>query len=113
LPLNVYHKLIHIPLAWYVNVDDTARIHIAALLCNSVSNERIFAYAKPFTWNEVLAVLRKLHPSKTFAEDIPEAELSNMSVSNERGEQLLRDVFGRQGWTSLEDTVKENVKGLM
>lgn len=99
-------------IAWYVNVDDTARIHIAALACKSVRNERIFAYAKPFTWNEVLETLRKLYPSRIFSDDIPDAELSNMRVSNERGEQLLRDIFRRQGWTSLEQTILENVKGL-
>ena len=63
----------------------------------SVSNERIFAYAKPYTWNQVLAILRTLCPTKRFADDIPDAKLTNMSVANERGEQLFVDAFGMQG----------------
>ncbi|KAF7561190.1 hypothetical protein G7046_g2948 [Stylonectria norvegica] len=101
-----------LPQQWYVNVNDTARVHVAALLSKLVNNERIFAFAEPFTWNEVLAVLRKLYPSKEFADDIPDAERSNMTVANGRGLQLLKDVFGREGWTSLEETVTENVKDL-
>jgi hypothetical protein len=96
-----------------VDVIDTARIHVAALLCKSISNERIFAFAEPFTWNDVLAVLRKLHPSKKFADDIPNAERSKMKVPTERGAELLKDVFGREGWTSLEETVAKNVKDLI
>jgi hypothetical protein len=97
---------------WYVNVDDTARIHVAALLCKSINNERIFAYAEPFTWNDILAVLRKLYPSKKFEDDIPNAERSNMKVPTKQGAQILRDIFEREGWTSLEETVAQNVKGL-
>jgi nucleoside-diphosphate-sugar epimerase len=99
-------------LEWFVDVNDNARIHVAALLSKSVTNERIFASGSAFTWNDVFAILRKLYPSKKFADDIPNAELSNMRIPTERGVQLLRDVFGRPGWTSLEETVAENVKGL-
>jgi hypothetical protein len=95
-----------------VNVDDTARLHVAALLYKTVKNERIFAFAKPFTWNDVLNVLRKLYPSKKFSDNIPDEVRSNMSVPTERGAQLLKDVFGRDGWTSLEETIAENVEDL-
>jgi hypothetical protein len=65
-----------------------------------------------YTWNKVLAILRKLYPSRKFADEIPGAESSNMGVSTERGVQLLKEGFGRQGWTSLEETVAENVRDL-
>ncbi|OBT66250.1 hypothetical protein VE03_04340 [Pseudogymnoascus sp. 23342-1-I1] len=97
--------------AWYINVADTARLHVAALLDTKVKNERIFGFAGPYTWNGILAILRSAYPGKTFPEDLPVSELSKMSVPNERGEQLLKEVFGK-GWVSLEDTVKENVAGL-
>jgi hypothetical protein len=95
-----------------VNVNDTARIHIAALVSKSVNNERIFAFAEPFTWNDVLTTLRRLYPTRRFADDIPNAERSNMRVPNDRGLTLLRDMFKRQGWTGLEETIEENVKDL-
>ncbi|KFY11158.1 hypothetical protein V492_04624 [Pseudogymnoascus sp. VKM F-4246] len=97
--------------AWYINVADTARLHVAALLDTKVKDERIFGFAGPYTWNGILAILRDSYPGKTFPEDLPVSKVSNMSVPNERGEELLKEVFGK-GWVSLEDTVKENVAGL-
>jgi hypothetical protein len=96
-----------------VNVVDTARIHVAALLSESIQNERIYASAAPFTWNQILAILRGLSPQKKFVDDFPGAKLSGMQVPTERGEQVLREYFGRPGWVSLEETVKENVAGLV
>jgi len=98
---------------WYVNVKDTARIHVAALLSSSISNERIFAFANTFTWNEVLEVLRNLYPTRNFPGDISGAERSNMKVPNERGAQLLKAFFGRESWTGLEETVADNLRDLV
>lgn len=95
-----------------MNVKDVGRLHVAALLSESVANERVFASAGPFTWNQILAILRKLYPSKKFANDIEGAKLSVMTVPTKRGEQLLQETFRREGWTSLEQTVAENVKDL-
>ncbi|KFY61715.1 hypothetical protein V496_04927 [Pseudogymnoascus sp. VKM F-4515 (FW-2607)] len=97
--------------AWYINVADTARLHVAALLNTKVKNERIFGFAGPYTWNGVLAILRSLYPGKTFPEDLPVSEISKMSVPNERAEELLKEVFGK-GWVSFEESVKENVAGM-
>lgn len=97
---------------WYVNVEDTARIHVAALASKEVQNERIFAYAAPYNWSQVRAIIQKLRPSKILPEATLSEELSNTKVSNERGEQLLKDIFGLPGWTSLEETVAANIKDL-
>lgn len=98
--------------AWYVNVKDVGRLHVAALISESVRNERVFASASPYTWNQILAVLRKLYPSKAFADDIKGAKLSIMTFPTKRGEQLIQETFGREGWTSFEETVADNVKDL-
>ncbi|SPO04382.1 related to dihydroflavonol-4-reductase [Cephalotrichum gorgonifer] len=102
----------HLRPAWYVNVKDVARLHVAALLSKSITNERIYACAAPFTWNQVLDVLRRLYPSRQLAEDIEGAKLSVLGYPTKRGEQLLQNTFGREGWSSLEETVAENVKDL-
>ncbi|KAJ7653909.1 NAD-P-binding protein [Mycena polygramma] len=44
------------PPQWFINVADTARLHVAALIDPSCNGKRIFAYAEPFNWNDVLAV---------------------------------------------------------
>lgn len=94
-----------------VNVKDTARIHVAALLDPGVENERILAFAYPFNWNAILAVLRKIDPDKKFPADI-EGEPRDLSkLDNSRGASLLK-AFGRPGFTGFEETVRENVAGL-
>lgn len=98
-------------IAWYINVADTARLHVAALLNTKVENERIFGFAAPYTWNGILAILRSLYPGKTFPEDFPVSEVTKVKVPSERAESLLKEVFGK-GWVSLEDSVKETVAGL-
>ena len=95
----------------YVDVADDARLHIAALIDPDCNGKRIFAFAKPFTWNEILAVFREMCPDKKFQED--GAGLKSIcEVPNQEAEQLLRKHFGK-GWTSLEDSVKENVATLV
>lgn len=102
----------HDQIAWFVDVADTARLHVAALALYSVSNERIFAFAEPYTWNEILAIMREVYPTRKIAEDIKGLEKSRLQVSTKRGEQLLSDVFGKKGWTTLDETIRKNLSGL-
>ncbi|KAF6218188.1 hypothetical protein HO133_006148 [Letharia lupina] len=71
---SVYNRNLNavkdVPPQWMVNVKDTARLHVAALLDPEVENERILAFAHPYNWNDVLAVLRKIHPDKNFPTDV-------------------------------------------
>lgn len=94
-----------------VNVKDTARIHVAALLAPDVENERILAFAYPFNWNDILAILRKLYPDKKFPNDIEDDSRDLSKLDNSRGAGLLK-AFGRPGFTGLEESVRENTAGL-
>lgn len=100
-----------IPPQWMVDVKDTARLHVAALIDPDVENERILAYAHPYNWNTVLACLRKLYPGKSFPEDIKGEPEDLSTVDNSRGASLLK-AFGRPGWTSMEDSIRDNTAGL-
>lgn len=94
-----------------VNVKDTARLHVAALLDPGVENERILAFAHPFNWNDILTALRKIYPDRKFPKDIENAPRDLSKLDNSRGAALLQ-AFGRPGFTSLEETVRENTAGL-
>lgn len=94
-----------------VNVKDTARLHVAALLDPEVKNERILAFAHPYNWNDILAVLRKIYPNKLFPTDIKNEPRDLSKLDNSRGATLLK-AFGRPGFASLEETVRENTAGL-
>lgn len=94
-----------------VNVKDTARLHVAALLDPGVENERILASAHTFNWNGILAVLRKIYPDKKFPTDIKNEPQDLSKLDNSRGAGLLK-AFGRPGFAGLEETVRENTAGL-
>lgn len=92
---------------WMVDVQDTARLHVAALIDPDVEGQRILAFAHPFNWNDVLACLRKLDPGKSLPDDIEGLGRDLSRLDNGPGAELLKK-FGRSGWTSLEESVKNN-----
>lgn len=85
---------------------------MAALLHPQIKEERIFAYAAPYTWRDVQTKLSELYPNKSF---VPEIEPSKLERSHielaEKAEDLLKEM-GREGWTSLEETLLANTRDL-
>lgn len=98
---------------FYVDVEDTARLHVAALLHPTVSSERIFAYAKAYTWKSMQNVLKSLYPDKSFVPDIEEHDIDkSVIIGRKRAEELLKEM-GREGWTSVEECVRSNTVDLV
>ncbi|KII85735.1 hypothetical protein PLICRDRAFT_178764 [Plicaturopsis crispa FD-325 SS-3] len=97
--------------SWFVDVRDAALLHVAAL--TSAPGARIYAVTKPWSWNELLRIVRELRPERT---DLPEScpawatlrDLSN--IDNRRGTALLKGM-GREDWISLEESVAANITG--
>lgn len=89
-----------------------ARLHVIGLLDPDVSQERIFAFAGPFNWTDVIEVFRKLRPRLVSV--IPEPpkdegrDLCDVKGSK-RAEQLLVDFFGRKGFSSMEECLAEGI----
>lgn len=91
----------------YVNAEDTGRIHLGALTLPSVAGERLWAAAAPYNLDEILAIFRKLHPSRTFPEEsYPSRDLSVIDVS--KGLAVLQEL-GQPGWQSLEASIEQIV----
>jgi hypothetical protein len=65
----------------------------------------LFTFAKPYSWNTLLALLRKTYPEKSFIEDIEGLGEDKSIVANERAEELLKRISGH-GWIGLEDSVR-------
>jgi nucleoside-diphosphate-sugar epimerase len=93
------------PPQYYVNVGNNAMVHVAALIFEDVKSERLFTFTYPYSWNDMLAIFRKLYPDKTFMADIPGLGEDNCIVANARAKALLTRMK-RSGWTSLEDSVR-------
>lgn len=95
-----------IPPEWYVDVEDTALLHLAALTQPDVSNERILALASRYCYNEILEIFKKIAPDHKFLDSVDEV-LDEGTVDNARSEELLKRMKAGAGWTSLEDAVKK------
>ncbi|KAF8863136.1 NAD(P)-binding protein [Acephala macrosclerotiorum] len=100
------------PPQWFVDVQDCARLHVAALIDPDVKNERLFAYAETFNANDLLKIFRKLQPGKQFPADYADNSRDLSIVKNERSIELLEKDFGRPGWTTLEESIKNCIQDL-
>ncbi|KAM6488153.1 hypothetical protein HDV62DRAFT_396791 [Trichoderma sp. SZMC 28011] len=102
-----------LPPQYFVDVRDTARLHVAALLDPNVKAERIFAFATEYNWTDVLTILRKLRPDQEFPDD-PENEGRDYTevVPIARAQRLLQEFFGQTGWTSLEDSLAAGIEDI-
>ncbi|KAH7077719.1 hypothetical protein BKA63DRAFT_410328 [Paraphoma chrysanthemicola] len=95
---------------WYISPIDDALLHVSALIHSDVDGERLFAYAERWNWNQILAILRKHYPQKTFPDDVDGQKDDRVKPPNARAEEVLRWVKG-EGWTSLEESVVGTSKG--
>lgn len=92
-----------LPLPWHVDVVDVARLHAIALFSPSVKSERIFAAAGPFTWEQVVEILRHIQPNNTRIQDSPPDEEATRGevIPAARAERLLQVHFGQTKWTPI------------
>jgi len=98
---------------WFVNVQDTARLHVAALIDADIKNERVFAYAEPFNWNDALAAMRKARPDSEVPEDRKDnsRDLSKV-LPKARAEEILKKNFGQDKFIGFEESIKANIQNL-
>ncbi|KAM0244213.1 hypothetical protein ACHAP5_006425 [Fusarium lateritium] len=93
---------------YYIDVDDTGRLHVATALFDHLKDQRIFGFAGRFNWDEILGIMRKHYPDREFPDNFSGGRDANEIKPAEKAEQLLKDM-GRPGWTSLEDSIVANV----
>lgn len=94
---------------------DDARLHLcAAVLDESLQNERIFAFAGPFNANEVANAIKRVRPDADASklEEDPSDGKDLSKVPNELGEKLLKKWYGHDGYKSLDQSIKENLEGI-
>lgn len=106
-----YESIQHIPPQYYVNVQDTARLHVIVLVNESVNEERVFAFAGPFNFNDILSILRMQYPGEVWDDMLDQGQDLSKVEPIERAEKLLKDAYGFC-FTGLEQSVKDNVAGL-
>ena len=92
------------PPQYFVDVRDTARLHVIALTDPTCKNQRLFSFAAPFNRVDVLAVFRRLFPERTFPQDRDDTGKDLSQIPNEDAEALLKKHYGK-GFTGLEETL--------
>ncbi|KAF5000803.1 hypothetical protein FGRMN_1410 [Fusarium graminum] len=97
------------PALYYSHVTDVAAIHVAAVLDEEVRDQRIKVLAASFTWNDLLAILRKAYPNREFVDDFISGEPKlTYHIENDIAPGLVKKWTGRD-WISLETTLLETV----
>lgn len=95
-----------------IDVQDAGLLHVAAAILPDVKSERIFGFAEPFCWDDVLEILRKQCPNRTFQENFAGVPFPAIVIKpRDRAEELLKRL-GKPGWTSLTDMVWLNTEDL-
>ncbi|POS68976.1 aldehyde reductase [Diaporthe helianthi] len=100
---------------YFIDVVDDARLHLcAAVLDQSLKNERIFAYAYPFNISDCMETIKKVRPDVGASKLKPDPnEVRDLSkVPNELGAKLLKEWYGQDGYKTLEQSLKENLEGI-
>ncbi|GIZ41043.1 hypothetical protein CKM354_000436000 [Cercospora kikuchii] len=94
---------------WHTDVEDSAILHVAALLDEDVKGERIFAFGEPFSYQKLIDTAKKINPSKTdYPEPTPGDQENRVTVDTSRGVELLKK-YGRDGFKSLEQSTFDQV----
>ncbi|KAF2796354.1 NAD(P)-binding protein [Melanomma pulvis-pyrius CBS 109.77] len=100
-----------LPPAWYVDTEDTALLHVAALTLPDVNNERIFAFGERFCWNQILSIFKKEVPDKEFVDKVEEVEDCG-TVANGRAEELLKRL-GKKRFSTLDEGIKKFIPWML
>jgi nucleoside-diphosphate-sugar epimerase len=96
---------------WFVDVQDVAKLHVAAATRTDISSERIFAYGQRYTWKAITGILQNCRPEAEWTTGINENEGECLvEVPNERGADILRSMGHAQGWTDLKTSVRNTVR---
>ncbi|KAI1755703.1 putative aldehyde reductase 2 [Xylaria castorea] len=103
-------------LAYYIDVEDCARLLVAALALSSVKSERIFAYYSNGTWNDLRHKVRELFPDRpdiVTGEDftVEGRDLSTAHEPIQRAKRILQEV-GQQGFVSEDDMLRKFVESM-
>ncbi|KGO75977.1 NAD-dependent epimerase/dehydratase [Penicillium italicum] len=97
---------------YFCDVIDIARLHAAALIDPNTVSRRLFGFAAPVNLTDMISVIRKLQPNNTLIPEPPVEDGRDLSevIPAKEAERLLREFCGREGWTSLEDSIAQGLE---
>lgn len=85
-----------LPSQWYIDVEDTALLHLGSLTLDDVNNERLLAFAGQYSWKQILEILHRRYPQKIMLRSVDESVVDAGEVDNKRSIEVLRKM-GKEG----------------
>ncbi|EED16441.1 NAD dependent epimerase/dehydratase, putative [Talaromyces stipitatus ATCC 10500] len=105
-----------LPSQWYVDVEDTALLHLAALTLDDVHDERLLAFAGKYSWTQIMEILHRRYPGKiglgALSNNAEPEVVDAGEVDNQRSIEVLK-MMGKEGFTTLEDTLVKAVDTIL
>jgi hypothetical protein len=73
-----------------------------------VKTERLFGFAEPWSYNQMLDIWRKLYPERKFPDNIESMGVDRMILPDARAEEVMSRLKGLgSNWDSLEKGLRE------
>ncbi|KID73822.1 NAD-dependent epimerase/dehydratase terH [Metarhizium brunneum] len=102
-----------LPPQWYVDVEDTALLHLGALTLDDVNDERLFAFAGTYSWVQILEILHRRFPGQIMLKSVNEEAVDAGDVDNKLSVWVLQRMGQKHGFTSLENTLIKAVNTIV
>ncbi|GAA6022202.1 hypothetical protein JCM11491_002431 [Sporobolomyces phaffii] len=96
------------PVQAFCSATDVALLHVGAAVLGSIENRRLFGVSDILTWNDILAILRRLYPERAMYDDFDERRKELTEYDTTASLDILR-ALGQTGWKSIEEAIGENV----
>jgi nucleoside-diphosphate-sugar epimerase len=91
---------------WFVDSEDVALLHLAALTLGDVQHQRLIAFGHPFTWGEIIDIFKKLAPEREFMNRFEE-QPDLGTVDNAKEIEILKRLGRKDGFKTLEESIGE------
>lgn len=92
--------------SWFIDARDTGRLYLGVLV-SGLTGSRVYGFADRFNWSQPLGIFKKLYPEKKDWVELKGSYQCDASeISTDIPLSLLR-VVGQEGWTSLDDCIKD------
>ncbi|KAH9826674.1 aldehyde reductase II [Teratosphaeria destructans] len=97
----------------FVDVQDSALLHVAALILPDVENQRIFAVSRSSSLDSERRLMGQLCSNRSFKSNCSD-QIGGATIFRDapKAEALLRRL-GRKGWTDIETSVSQSRESLM
>ncbi|ORX80496.1 NAD(P)-binding protein [Basidiobolus meristosporus CBS 931.73] len=91
--------------AVYIDVKNTALLHLGDLTIDKVNGERLIAMAGRYTWMQILEIMRQHFPQMIMLKSVDEPVVDAGEVDNAHSVEVLGKIGKSGGFTSLEDNI--------